>query len=228
MAEYLYVYNGKRIAPSSGKVLGKVTSPSPFDVLSDTDFNPQVQTKWSEIPNYASTYSQQNPASMLYRKVTVKSAVRIVNYTVNTNQGASKAAEHPFVANSSDGWPAAGIIYDTSLTQHVINNSQSGDTVGTVLGYLEREHSYIWAFITIGCDVTLQPGDYWWPLFPKLHRKSGSTQFGYHASAGPCDMLQLYNCQNPTATASNPPVYSTVTTTPYLHLTDADGNEYSV
>lgn len=228
MAEYLYVYNGKRIAPSSGKVLGKVTSDSPFDVLSDTDFSAQVQIKWKEIPNFASTYTQKTPASMLYRKVTVKSAVRIVNYTVNTNQGASRVGQQPYTASSSAGWPAAGIIYDTSLTQYVINNSQSGDTVGTVRGYIEREHNYTWSFITIDCDVTLQPGDYWWPLFPQLHRSNGSTQFGYHASAGPCDMLQLYNCQNPTATASKPPVYSTVTTTPYLHLTDADGNEYSV
>lgn len=224
----IYAYNGKFIRPSAGKVIGKVTSASPFDVLPDTDFDAQVQTKWSNIPNYASTYTNKNPASMLYRKVTVKSAVRIVNYTVNSNQGASTYGIQPFVADSSVGWPAAGIIYDTSLAQHVINNSQSGDTVGIVIGYKEQAHSYTWAFITIDCDVTLQPGDYWWPLFPRLHRKNGSTQFGYHASAGPCDMLQLYNCQNPTASASKPPVYSTVATTPYLHLIDVNGNEYSV
>lgn len=228
MAEYLYVYNCKRIAPSSGKVLGKITSDSPFDVLSDTDFTGQVQTRWSEIPNYASTYINKNPASMLYRKVTVKSAVRIVNYTVNTNQGARTVGEQPLIADSARGWPAAGIIYDTSLTQYVINNSQSGDTVGIVVGYIYTPKKYTWAFTTIDCDVTLQPGDYWWPLFPYLHNSPGSTQFGYHASAGPCDMLQLYNCQDPNANASKPPVYSTVTTTPYLHLTDADGNEYSV
>lgn len=224
----IYAYNNKFMQPSAGKVIGKVTSASPFDVLPDTDFDAQVQTRWSEIPNYAGTYNKKNPASMLYRKVTVKSAVRIVNYTVNSNQGASTYGTQPFVANSSVGWPAAGIIYDTSLTQYVINNSQSGDTVGTVIGYIENAHHYTWAIITIDCDVTLQPGNYWWPLFPRLHSKPGSTQFGYHASAGPCDMLQLYNCQNPTEIESKPPVYSTVSTTPYLHLIDANGNEYSV
>ena len=224
----IYAYNGKFIRPSAGKVIGKVTGVSPFDVLPDTDFNAQVQIKWNAIPNYASTYTKKTPASMLYRKVTVKSAVRIVNYTVNTNQGASKVGTQSFVADSSVGWPAAGIIYDTSLNQYVINNSLSGDTVGTVIGYKEPAHSYTWAIITIDCDVTLQPGNYWWPLFPRLHVSNGSTQFGYHASAGPCDMLQLYNCQNPTASASKPPVYSTVSNTPYLHLIDVDGNEYSV
>lgn len=228
MPDYIYAYQGRALG-AGGKVLGVPASPaSPFDVVSDTDFSPQVQTKWSAIPNYASTYTQKTPASMLYRKITVKSAVRIVNYTVNTNQGASRGGEQPYTASSSAGWPAAGIIYDTSLTQYVINNSQSGDTVGIVVGYIEREHSYTWSFITIDCDVTLQPGDYWWPLFPQLHSRNGSTQFGYHASTGPCDMLQLYNCQDPNASARKPPVYSTVTTMPYLHLFDADGNEYSV
>lgn len=35
----IYAYNGKFIRPSAGKVIGKVTSASPFDVLPDTDFD---------------------------------------------------------------------------------------------------------------------------------------------------------------------------------------------
>lgn len=48
MADYIYVYNGKRIAPSSGKVLGIKMPPVPEKTLrfkfSNTSFNPVTDT----------------------------------------------------------------------------------------------------------------------------------------------------------------------------------------
>lgn len=217
---------------SSGVIVGAPASPvSPFDVVSDDDFNPQVQIKWNSIPDYNSSYRQTNreTGSMLYRKVKVNSAVHVTSYTVNTNQGAQSVGKD--VTVNVGTWPSAGTIYGSDLTKYVINSSETGNREGSVYTYYVPGPSgktYTWTLFTVNCNITLQPGYYWWPLFPQRHGNPGASQFGFHDSVGPCDLMQLYNSQDPNADASKPPVYSSISTTPYLHLTDSDGNEYSV
>lgn len=214
--------------------LASPTPVSPFNVVSDNDFNSNLQLTYSGITGYNSRYAYRisNPASMLYRKVHVNSSVRIVKYIVNTNGTVTNNKVAEFYANALNWWPAPAYIYDSSLNSIQINSVQSGDST-TYVGkveevYTEPARGYKWNFTSIYCDVTLTSGDYWWPMFPFIHvRGLSNTNFGYHSTING-DLMAL-RAYNNVSDSTYPPLYIlNQNSLPYLHLIDYDGNEYSV
>jgi hypothetical protein len=234
MPDKFYAYNNKLISPSAGKVLGAASPTSPFNVVSDDDFNNTVQMTYSSITGYNSRYAYRiaNPASMLYRKVHVNSSVRVVKYIINTNGTVTNDKVAEFSASQLRWWPAPAYIYDSSLSSIQINSAQSGDSttyVGMVESiYIEPGNNYRWNYTSIYCDVTLTAGDYWWPLFAYMHGAGiGRTNFGYHGTLNG-DLMAL-RAYNDVSNSTYPPLYIlNQNPLPYLHLIDYDGNEYSV
>jgi hypothetical protein len=223
---------------SSGGIVGAPASPvSPFDVVSDSDTDRNLQMRYNEIPGYNSNNNYNrgsNPRSMLYRKVKVNSTVRITAWQTNTNTGPNGSFQWETwttVLNSQVPiWPTATVAYTTDLTPIVITDPAL-DMCGEAYMYRETGtgNNWTWWYSKAYCYITLQPGEYWWPLFFYEHGNSvGKTQFGYHTSAPACDLMVLSRYNNPNYSPKYPPIYSTISTRPYLHLTDENGNEYSV
>lgn len=210
--------------------------PSPFNVVSDADFNQNYQIRYSNLPGYNRNYAYKNsnPASMLYRKVHVNSTVRIIKYQINTNGSVTSNQALEFYSNELNWWPAPAYIYDSSLNFIQINTVQPGDTT-TYVGKVDEVYTelgdgrkYAWNYTSCYCDVTLQSGDYWWPLFPYMHISGiQQTNFGYHSTLN--GELMALRAYNDVSNSSYPPLYITAQgRLPYLHLFDYAGNEYSV
>jgi hypothetical protein len=209
-----------------------LTPPSPFDVVSDSDFNASYQLTYDSIPDYAGYQLTGDPQSMLYRKVKVNKTVIITKFSINTNvspvsvSGSLKNLTKP--GNLS---PAYGAIWDLNLNNRISLNCAQGSPYGQVTQYKEQStgNNWSWYFLMPYCNVTLQPGTYWWPVFVQRHANKGlpKTQFGYHSTLD-CDLMMLYK-YNDVSDTTHPPIFTTITNArPYLHLWDSDGNEYSV
>lgn len=212
---------------------------SPFDVVSDDDFVGLNGTvlRWSGV-SASGYYVQSNPStSMLYRKLKVNSTVRVTAYQIYSNMSPANnkgkdGSSVPFYSGTNASltlWPACVTIYDASLNSHLINSTPAGDTttyVGESVCWQARAGEYDW-FLKIYCDVTLGQGIYWWPVYVEQHGGGvWRTGVGYH-SGTVGDFLSLRN-YNVTDDPDYPPLYTQTQYMPYLHLFDADGNEYSV
>ena len=206
---------------------------SPFDVVSDSDFDQNLQLTYDSIPDYNSAYVRTNdPQSMLYRKVKVNKAVTITQFSVNTNVSPVNAgAGLKPLTKLGNMSPAYRYIWDLNLNNRINLNCAQSSPYGEVYRYVEQSsgNNWNWYFLMPYCNVTLQPGIYWWPVFVQRHVSKGlqKTQFGYHSTLD-CDLMMLYK-YNDLSDTTYPPIYTTITNArPYLHLWDSDGNEYSV
>lgn len=234
----ILTYNNK-IVMSGNKICSYEQAISPFDIVSDADFDRNLQLHYKNVPNYSSknNYNKStDPQSMLYRKVKVNSTINVTKFEINTNVSpATDTTLGEFVQFNKthspfNMMPSCYYIWDENLTTmtHLNPPSTAYDIIGEVDRYIETStHNWSWYFLRVYCNVTLQPGIYWWPVIVQHHRTFGSTQFGKHSTLD-CDLLILPRYNNPGFT-TNPPIYSTITNgRPYLHLFDSDGNEYSV
>lgn len=206
---------------------------SPFDVVSDSDFNQNLQLTYNSIPDYNSAYViTSDPQSMLYRKVKVNTTVTITQFSINTNVSPVNSAQGLRNLTSPGNLkPAYCAIWDSNLNNLISLNCAQGSPYGQVNRYTETStgNRWNWYYLMPYCNVTLQPGTYWWPVFVQRHSRNGlpKTQFGYHSTLD-CDLMMLYKYTDVSDT-SHPPVFTTITNArPYLHLWDSDGNEYSV
>lgn len=214
----------------SSKIYESISSP--FDVVSDNDFNASYQLTYSSVPGYNSAYTRNsNPRSMLYRKVKVNKAVTITQFGINTNVSPVTSLGESNLLSPCNTNPAYCYIWDLNLNNLISLNCVESSPYGQVIGYKEASsgHNYTWYFLMPYCNVTLQPGIYWWPVIVQYHTSKGfkATQFGYHSSLD-CDLMMLYK-YNDVSDTEHPPIYSTITNArPYLHLWDSNGNEYSI
>lgn len=234
MASFKLQYNGNTVTSAGGSfVRFEYSNPSPFDVVSDSDFNESYQLTYDSIPDYNSSYNRTgDPQSMLYRKVKVNKTVTITQFSINTNvspinsQQGLQTLKYP-----GNLKPAYCAIWDSNLNNLISLNCAQGSPYGQLIRYTEAStgNRWSWYFLMPYCNVTLQPGTYWWPVFVQRHSNKGlpKTQFGYHSTLD-CDLMMLYK-YNDVSDTSHPPVFTTITNArPYLHLWDSDGNEYSV
>ena len=104
----------------------------------------------------------------------------------------------------------------------------STTNVGTTTSYTETGDgkNYTWYFIHTNCNVTLQPGYYWWPCFQRRHSIAPRTHYGYYSGvSGDMMALRQWNVTNDT---TYPPLYLQTTNMPYLKLTDSNNRDWYV
>lgn len=214
---------------------------APFTEVDSSLWDDQVGIEWEGTPGINSNYyprakSPNNP--MLYRKVTVNAPVTITKFEINANVGTFQTpnvgtrAWSPYdltYRNSLNYWPSCITIYDSNLNAITINSSESTSTtaIGTEVTYLITAQNWKWYMVTCECNVTLQPGYYWWPLAFRCHGKgTGKNTYGYYAGVSG-DMMALRQW-NVTDDTTYPPLYLQTTNRPYLKLTDSNNRDWYV
>lgn len=214
----------------NGGLVGYEATPStPFNVVDVSTFNQNYQLKWSDTTGVPSAY--RSTSSMLYRKVTVLAPVTVRSFTVNSNQGCVTSGEFTLadlLYPTRFPWPTLVTLYDMSGNQYVLNSTTASDvTIGSVSSYIEQGDgkNWTWYYDTIYCDYTLQPGDYWWPVFVQYHLTTGKTQYGYYNGVDG-DLMAMQYASDPTTFATN--VYLQTSNRPYLKITDSSGNDWIV
>ena len=220
----------------------KVLSSAPVDPFTEVDvslWDDQVGIEWQSTPGISTSYlttTQQPNNCMLYRKVTVNAPVTITKFEINANVGtlqSSNRGERDWspssIPSKYGNWPSCVNIYDSNLNAITINSEESTST--TVLGievtYIITAHSWYWYIVTCDCNVTLQPGYYWWPLAFRRHsRGSNKNTYGYYSGvSGDMMALRQWDVTNDT---TYPPLYLQTTNRPYLKLTDSNNRDWYV
>ena len=213
-----------------GDVTPKIYPAFPLDLANFNDYDETLQYKWNAIvtnSNYIATNS------MLYKRVDVHSPIRILSATIAENQ-VMISGGGAFSPSNSNCWNAAVRLFDSSFNYQLLNteSSSSTNTVGNieVFTFLTPTTTNNWARITLYCDVTLQQGTYWWPLFIRKHSLARNTQCGYYSNEY-SEYMAIRDYTDPT-NASYPPIYIDGQTSgfckAYLKLMDEKGNEYYV
>ena len=221
----------------SSKIYSSVVAP--FTEVDSSLWDNQVGIEWQGTPGISTSYLttiQQPNNSMLYRKVTVNAPVTITKFEINANVGtlqSSNSGERDWspssIPSKYGSWPSCVHIYDSNLNAITINSQESTST--TVLGievtYSITASGWWWYMVTCECNVTLQPGYYWWPLAFRRHsRGSLKNTYGYYAGVSG-DMLALRQW-NVTDNTTYPPLYLQTTNRPYLKLTDSNNRDWYV
>lgn len=213
---------------------------APFTEVDSSLWDNQVNIEWQGTPginkNYYPTVKKPNNP-MLYRKVTVNAPVTITKFEINANVGTLQSSSvgtrswspHYISEQAYGYWPSCITIYDSSLNAITINSSDASSTtdIGTEVTYLQQPNGWKWYMVTCECNVTLQPGYYWWPLAFRYHsRGPGKNAYGYYAGvSGDMMALRQWNVTNDT---TYPPLYLQTSNRPYLKLTDSNNRDWYV
>ena len=233
----IYIGSNKISEAYLGSV--KVLSSAPFTEVDSSLWDDQVGIEWQSTPGISISYftkTVQPNNCMLYRKVTVNAPVTITKFEINANVGTKQSSTvgtntwSPSIIPSNYGsWPSCVNIYDSNLNAITINSESSASTtvLGTEETYLITAHNWKWYKVTCDCNVTLQPGYYWWPLAFRRHSRGANVNtYGYYAGvSGDMMALRQWNVTNDT---TYPPLYLQTTNMPYLKLTDSNNRDWYV